>query len=571
MAPKKNDTSLDPKEVNPINLALRRKFMERYFKALVVDEDLVKEARKKSEQLMSRHLAAKGLRDVNVKYFEYHVDVTVWKLILRDLNRLKAHPWPWTLSIDMNDLTEGISQTFRDWCRSNMSSSAGSQGGPSVTRQATPQLSQYQAPGDSETPESSVALRAPQTPAPQTPSSARAGDAKDWTVAPRRPTSTRAPAASLARIQGLSHELESMTLSPAPQADKEEKAEEKSATEVGPAAQAEAEAVNAKAKVSAHMAAKQKVADDLFKAEMSKIKLLQSEQTGALPGLAQSCWANREDDGWDHPYLSSLDPKIQVREDFGARNKEGVEEPRLPTMALREKIWDTVVERRAWPSGPIVAPFELALPEWLDFHDLIYHEFDRIEKEKLLDEDIVIAWRVVKNRPVSLILGPDPRELHAHEERRFWILVRSNWWRVAFWLAGAYSGSPVRLVDYLRQYEKLAEKNLDCNSEESIVHLVKAWYSITQDPLYAHEEARAARDKLDNWTPQIHAILCQPRDKVESLLEQWVYRAKFQGYIVTRLDFARAIWAQVATIKAYDWHHRMSAKLEVERWKESRP
>ncbi|KAF4342763.1 hypothetical protein FBEOM_3285 [Fusarium beomiforme] len=120
MAPKETNTSLDPKEVEPTNIGDRRLFMERYFEALVVDNDRVKEARKKSEHLMSKHLAGKGLRDVNVKYFEYHVDVTVWKLILRDLNRLKAHPWPWTLPIDENDLTEGVSYTFRNWCSSNM-------------------------------------------------------------------------------------------------------------------------------------------------------------------------------------------------------------------------------------------------------------------------------------------------------------------------------------------------------------------------------------------------------------------------------------------------------------------
>ncbi|CCT70949.1 uncharacterized protein FFUJ_09024 [Fusarium fujikuroi IMI 58289] len=65
-------------------------------------------------ELQIEHLVGEGLSDVNVSYFEYHVDMTQWRLITKRL-MTKNNPWPWDVPVDERDLSQGASPVFRDW------------------------------------------------------------------------------------------------------------------------------------------------------------------------------------------------------------------------------------------------------------------------------------------------------------------------------------------------------------------------------------------------------------------------------------------------------------------------
>ncbi|RBA18423.1 hypothetical protein FPRO05_10718 [Fusarium proliferatum] len=65
-------------------------------------------------ELQSEHMFGERLSDVNLSYFEYHVDMTQWRLITKRL-MTKNNPWPWNVSVDDRDLSQGASPVFRDW------------------------------------------------------------------------------------------------------------------------------------------------------------------------------------------------------------------------------------------------------------------------------------------------------------------------------------------------------------------------------------------------------------------------------------------------------------------------
>ncbi|KAF4944718.1 hypothetical protein FGADI_12493 [Fusarium gaditjirri] len=138
-APEKTNTVPDPKKVNPLNPIARRQYMDACFQQLPISTDMIEQARIKAIELQSKHLSERGLSDVNVVYFEYHVDVTIWRLIMNRLKMTKFKPWPWTVSLDENNLSEGTSPIFREWCRSH-ASSAEAQGSISETPHSQAQL-----------------------------------------------------------------------------------------------------------------------------------------------------------------------------------------------------------------------------------------------------------------------------------------------------------------------------------------------------------------------------------------------------------------------------------------------
>ncbi|KAH7202341.1 hypothetical protein DER44DRAFT_787061 [Fusarium oxysporum] len=144
MAPGKTNTVPDPTKVNPLSPDARRQYMHACFRKLPISSDLRQQARTKAIELQSKHLAEKGLRDVNVVYFEYHVDATIWRLIFNRLSMIKNNPWPWTVSLDENDLSQGTSSVFREW-RQSHGPSGETQEGSSTPRSKAPR-SQHQAP-----------------------------------------------------------------------------------------------------------------------------------------------------------------------------------------------------------------------------------------------------------------------------------------------------------------------------------------------------------------------------------------------------------------------------------------
>ncbi|KAF5714455.1 hypothetical protein FMUND_7417 [Fusarium mundagurra] len=110
--------TLDSADIDPLDTDARRQYMNVFFGQLPISRDLIQEARVKAIELQGKNLAGRGFREVNVVYFEYHVDVTIWKLIVKRLMITKNNPWPWKVSLDENDLSQGASPVFTEWCQS---------------------------------------------------------------------------------------------------------------------------------------------------------------------------------------------------------------------------------------------------------------------------------------------------------------------------------------------------------------------------------------------------------------------------------------------------------------------
>ncbi|KAF5572309.1 hypothetical protein FPANT_13201 [Fusarium pseudoanthophilum] len=110
--------TLNSADIDPLDTDARRQYMNVFFRQLPISLDLIQEARVKAVELQSKHLAGQGLREVSEVYFEYHVDVTIWRLIVKRLMITKYNPWPWNVSLDENDLSHGASPVFREWFQS---------------------------------------------------------------------------------------------------------------------------------------------------------------------------------------------------------------------------------------------------------------------------------------------------------------------------------------------------------------------------------------------------------------------------------------------------------------------
>ncbi|KAF5534711.1 hypothetical protein FPHYL_13372 [Fusarium phyllophilum] len=113
----KIDIRLESADFEPLDTGARRFFLEARFRPLL-SSDMLQQARTKAIELQSKHLAGRGLREVSAVYFEYHVDVTIWKLLVKRFMLSKENSWPWNVSLDENDLSQGASPVFREWCQS---------------------------------------------------------------------------------------------------------------------------------------------------------------------------------------------------------------------------------------------------------------------------------------------------------------------------------------------------------------------------------------------------------------------------------------------------------------------
>ncbi|KAM5378174.1 hypothetical protein ACJA88_005908 [Fusarium oxysporum] len=510
--------------------------MEAFFKHLGLwNSDKVAKAREKCVEMLCQLLNKHGYTSISQQYFEYEVDALVWYNILKRGKVLtEVNRWPWSETIPKKvDLTTPASLVYRDWLRRN-SPAEGEDGGETIPPEPS-NAQEHQVPAAPVAVESSKASQGPES------TTARVSQPS---VAPQDqatvPWRTR-------KIQLDSAEN---------RAAQQKKAEE--------------------------MAAKQQLAQNLFDAELAKIEALKHEASkeetvDSTEVFETEAQRNRADQQAQHqptlpigfgwaadaketplfsPYVDPKDP-VPIREDWGTHNFENVKGSALPSHSLCETIWWEVIDKPR--GGPLLGPFELALPDWLDFHDLVLHDFHKIATNKLIDEDIVIAWRIEENHPVSLIVGPSPLKNHAEGDIPFGLRVRSNWLRVAAWIVDAYRGSPVRLVDYLWDYQRWVVCHGESEPFHVYQHLHGVWQDITDNPDEAAAAARMNRENMDKWLPEVHAILTQPRDNVELLLENWV-RREGKDHTKGRTIIARDAWARVALNAAYSWFDALMAK-----------
>ncbi|KAF5533605.1 hypothetical protein FNAPI_12622 [Fusarium napiforme] len=241
------------------------------------------------------------------------------------------------------------------------------------------------------------------------------------------------------------------------------------------------------------------------------------------------------------PYIN---PKVPVpcREGWDIPNWEKVDACQLPDADLREMIWRRVVSKPH--PDPLTGPFELALPDWLDFHNLVLHNFKNIAKNRPIDPDVTICWRVKDSYPISLVVSLITSREHDGESITF-----------------GFIGSPVRLVDYLHFCFWWVVRKGDWGVFDTVTRLIEAWEGITSDSDKAVADAKLNRENMDNWVPETHAILTQPRPEVPLLIENWVRREGSDSNTLFALTtLARNTWALFSIDDGRSWFDAFSAK-----------
>ncbi|KAF5613065.1 uncharacterized protein FTJAE_13968, partial [Fusarium tjaetaba] len=333
-------------------------------------------------------------------------------------------------------------------------------------------------------------------------------------------------------------------------------------------AEADAKAVDLKA---ARLHQKEQEANDIFNDELADIAKqrldIQSQRIAAARAEAKANGCPEDD--WeefmvydDSEAIITMDSSIPIRHDFGV-NAVTWAGPMRPSQEYLEDIWDDL-HLRKYEGGPIIDPFEIALPKWMDFHDLVLGNdgsvFDMIEGEGLIDTDIVISWSMGDHGPASLVVGPKLTKAFDSKDKNQWLRVLNTWMKVAEWVAGVYEGHTHRLADFLRYRQQQEMMGVSFMPLDQVVPLlVRLWNKILFDEEGTAGEAKFNREQLDLWIPQIHAILSQEYEYATKIARVWVFRdgTKF----LRRLRAIEYAWALYQPIQAYDWARKVEDEI----------
>lgn len=305
-------------------------------------------------------------------------------------------------------------------------------------------------------------------------------------------------------------------------------------------------------------------AEKVKQAEKKAAKAAEVEAAKVQEGEPDSnSWVDEVEQVEDNTVLISHPNHAELlRDEFGARNGLVLPPPReVPELGPRQIIW------RGLPmeiiGGPILGHFEVALPPWIDFHDLVYGKdntfISEVRRDNLLDKDVTISWELVNGRPVSLVIGPNPNATYDPQDRQLWVRVRAAWWKVINWLVYVYRGRCIRLVDWLSIMQKLELVHGGLPSGD-VDSLRNDWDILNSNQLKAAYDAKIERQQYDLWAPEIHAILTEPCRNLGELFEEWIGR---QGpeFVLPRILAVRGVWALWQAAEAWSWTSEQFEKL----------
>ncbi|TVY62974.1 hypothetical protein Focb16_v014391 [Fusarium oxysporum f. sp. cubense] len=568
--------TFDHSNVDFLKVGPRRAHMKAYFLHLGLwNEERVKACREYSEEQTCLMAYKDNYTQINQVTFEFIVDYFVWYNLLKVGNALgQGHDWPWPMDAapDKKDVTsDGASGCYQTWrirklesINRNRRTEKRSESKVPLKGQATPGASSSQGAVAAETAEgSSAASKAPEiAPVQQAPNPVVGEQAVRFTFgqpASRPRPEQQAPKPLTDNSVGIAQvaaALADITLGAAAgESAKKGKGKEK--------AIAEAERSDVKA---ARLDEKLGCANAIFDDEVVDIgkqrsyindkKFAEATATAVVNEHSPDDWYQfAVDDDDDEPVIPSNEV-IPVRHDFGANNDVKCEGPMAPVPEYLQDMWEGL-RLGMYSYGPIIGPFEIALPEWIDFHDLVYGDdgalYALIEDQALIDRDIVITWAMKNGRPISLVVGPKPSHKCDYEDKQLWLRTRATWLKVAEWVFGVYFGRPHRLTDFLRyrQEQELMEVP-PLSLDEVMSLLMRRWDLMSHNPAEAALDAQSQREELDVWVPQLHAILSQPWGYASKIAETWVIR---EGVDVAtrRLEAAEYTLAAFRPQDAYRW------------------
>ncbi|RBR15224.1 uncharacterized protein FIESC28_07404 [Fusarium coffeatum] len=539
--------------------------------------------REKTELQACIRLHKLGFEKVGAAFFDYTVDWGTWEeyLKLRSLDKYEFC-WPWGKIMRPSDKDErqGISQAYKAWLEAEVHSASNPkdpEDPKGVKPEAKPATSQATGKPPKPAPKQGGPSN-PRGPKPPKPGQEQGGSSVAPRVPPKPVSSPRATSSGAVRKP---------TAQPAaaPQV-----------AESSAAALARARAEKKPMKVPPHLAHKfgdnanskaEPTRDEAHEAALAAARLAANREkvgeiTSAFKGFAledkieqeamdkakkeeEAKWKDLEDKSHYRflARLASLHEKPPLRQAYRPAFKVGRIPPPCPDLKLRQQIWD-IVEFPS-PTGPCLGPFELALPPWVDFFDLLLGKegklFGRISE--FTPRDVAIAW--TKNEdglPKSLVVGPHPDLGHSATSGPLRKAVCEVWFQVVSWATEAYLGRPHPLLHYLKCHETLFEKKDIVLSSKTMDSLFEVWNTVSNPDYDFFAISMTRKDNLIRWVPEIHAILKVRGDKVELALQDWVVEGQQDEKSVReRTDAVMDTWARYSPVRAYFWDRAVNLAL----------
>ncbi|KAF5232501.1 hypothetical protein FANTH_12962 [Fusarium anthophilum] len=569
MASSSTQKSFDHSSIDYVKIGPRRAHMKAFFLHLGLwNEEKVKIFREYGEEQACELVHSAELSQINQVYFELMVDQIVWFNLINDGNALgQGHDWPWTIEgvVEKTDVTtDGASGFYRDWRLRKLESNtpttdkstpgASSSQGALAADTATGSSAASKAPGIAPVQQAAKPMFGQQVRRPLAEQQGYGMSSSIW--APKPPANPKPPADNSVDISRVTTAIADISLGVAAAESAKREMEKEKAT-------AEAAASDVKAK---RLGEKIRRAEDIYLEEMDDIrtqrslidhrKFLDAKAKAVENGCSPDDWQDFAEEDDDNELVIPLNAKSPVRHDFGFNKDVKCQGLMGPVPDHLEDIWGELCLGK-YLGGPIVGPFEIAIPEWCDFHDLVYGEdgalYAMIEDEALIDRDIVITWSMKNGRPSSLVVGPKSTLKCVYEDKQLWLRVRTTWLKVAEWVAGVYFGRPHRLTDFLRyrQEQELMEV-IPLQLDEVMSHLIKRWNLMSEDPAKSALDAQGQREDVDVWAPQVEAILSQPWRYASQMAQTWVMREGVK-VALRRLEVAEYRWAAFHPRNAYTW------------------
>ncbi|QGI83896.1 hypothetical protein CEK25_010625 [Fusarium fujikuroi] len=577
-----------------VKVGPRRAHMKAFFLYLGLwNEEKVKIIRDYSQEQACEIVNAAGYDQINQAYFELMVDQIVWYNLLQNGNAIgQGHDWPWTIegAIEKTDLTTyGASGFYNTWKLRKQEAEERLKSKVGATDQTTAGVSSSPVTLDTETAASSSATtQVSETgpvhlrPEPEVgglaawvsfghPAQCSLGQ-KDYGMSfsiraskPRvdKPPVEKPPVDNSIDITRFADAFADTSLVVAAgESAKKEMGKENVTTEAA-ASKVKAERLDEKISY-AHALYNEEVVDtDTQKAHIEHTKILDATAKAVEYGYSPDDWHHFAEEDDDTEPVIPVNVEMPVRHDFRANNDINCEGPMGPVPEYLQDIWEKL-RLGMCIRGPVIRPFEIALPEWIDFHDLVYGDdgalYAMIEDEALIDRDIVITWSTKNGRPVSLVVGPKPSVKYDYEDKQLWLRVRATWLKVAEWLANAYDGRPHRLTEFLRYRQEQELMGIPQPSIDQVLSLLmNSWDSISQEPVAA-VDALSWREELDVWTPQLHAIFSQSWGYASKMAQTWVLREGVKP-AYRRLEVAEYMLAAFRPEDAYRWGRDVYAMI----------
>ncbi|RKL46856.1 hypothetical protein BFJ72_g2596 [Fusarium proliferatum] len=257
------------------------------------------------------------------------------------------------------------------------------------------------------------------------------------------------------------------------------------------------------------------------------------------------------------------DAPMPLRDHYMA-SKESAPVARLPSHELREKIWRSLQMLPDRPQGPIVGFFEVALPPWIDFHDLIFGPHGSLVtklRSGIYSRELHISWATNKDQAVALVVGPHPEYTHDAGNRNLWKELRNLWLKVLEWVFHVNRGNPFRLVDFLKDLQIL-EIKLDLSLNLGILDwVIEDWENVNANPVKSSATAALKKANLIAWTPRVFAMLKHPGTPL--LLHSWVCECwESRDEMKERVGVARYLWSQHDHVAAFVWQRQMMDEIK---------